>query len=66
MRCDFCNERADYVSGDGRTHWCEECFTIMSDDWESSYEDEYGMSLDEYYDVHEIEYDDEDDEDDED
>lgn len=64
MRCDFCNERADYMSGDGRIHWCEECYISMADDYEASYEEDYGMPFEEYYDVCEIEYDDDYDEDD--
>ena len=66
MKCSFCNERADYISGDGQLCWCEECYTSMADDYEASYEDDYGMSFDEYYEVNDIEYDDDYDEDDED
>ena len=54
MKCDFCNNRADYRTGDGRIHWCEDCYTSMADDYEASYEDDYGMPFDEYYDTYRI------------
>ena len=54
MKCDFCNNRADYETGDGHIHWCEDCYISMADDFEASYEDEYGMPFDEYYDTYRI------------
>ena len=54
MKCDFCNNRADYRTGDGHIHWCEDCYISMADDFEASYEDEYGMPFCEYYDVYEM------------
>ena len=54
MKCDFCNNRADYRTGDGHIHWCEDCYISMSDDYEASYEDDYGMPFDEYYDTYRI------------
>lgn len=54
MKCDFCNNRADYRTGDGRIHWCEDCYISMADDYEASYEDNYSMPFDEYYDAYRI------------
>ena len=61
MKCDFCNNRADYKTGDGSIHWCEDCYISMADEYEAYYEDDYGMPFDEYYDTyriyHEYDYD---------
>ena len=32
MKCDFCNNRADYRSSGGHIHWCEDCYNSMADD----------------------------------
>lgn len=53
-QCDFCSSEAVYASGNSDLHLCEECYTSMSDDFESGMEDEVGMSFDEYYDIYEL------------
>ena len=58
MKCDFCNNRADYRTGDSRIHWCEDCYISMADEYEASYEDDHGMPFDEYYDTYRIYYED--------
>lgn len=53
-KCDFCSASAEYVSGDGQLHLCEDCYSLMEDDFSCSFEDEVGMPFDEYYEMEEI------------
>ena len=53
-KCDLCFSDAAYVSGNSGLHLCEECYMSMEDDFEASFEDEVGMSFDEYYDMREV------------
>ena len=52
--CMCCFNPADYVSNNSSLALCEECYLIMSDDFESSMEYEVGMPFDEYYDIEEV------------
>lgn len=54
-RCMCCYNPAVYESNNSSLRLCEECYISMSDDYESSFEEELGMSFDEYYDMEEIE-----------
>ena len=52
--CTYCFYPAAYVSKKSSLAWCEDCYISASDNFESSMEDEVGMSFDEYYDIEEI------------
>ena len=49
-KCDFCNNKAVYISCNSPIRLCEDCYTNMSDDFEFGMEDEVGVPFDEYYD----------------
>ena len=53
-----CFNPAAYVSHNSTLALCEECYLSFSDDYEASMEEEYGMSFDEYYDIEELDDDD--------
>lgn len=52
--CMCCFNPAAYVSHNSTLALCEECYLSFSDDYEASMEEEYGMSFDEYYDIEEL------------
>ena len=56
--CMCCFNPAAYISHNSSRALCEECYISMSDDFESSMEDEVGMPFDEYYDIEEVDCDD--------
>ena len=49
--CMFCFNPAAYVSRNSSLALCEDCYISVSDDFESSMEDEVGLPFDEYYDI---------------
>lgn len=55
--CMCCFNPAVYESKNSNLRLCEDCYIILSDDFEASMEEECGMPFDEYYEIEEIEED---------
>ena len=53
--CMCCFNSAKYISHNSSLALCEDCYTDMSDTYADSFEEEYGVPFDEYYDIEEIE-----------
>lgn len=52
--CMCCFNPVKYVSHNSTLRLCDDCYTNMYDDFSASFEDEYGMDFDEYYDIEEL------------
>lgn len=53
--CLCCFNEVTHVSHNSPLKLCDDCYLTMKDDYEASFEDEIGMSFEEYYDFEEVE-----------